>query len=119
MNTRNTGTFYEDAACEYLRRQGITILERNFRCRQGEIDIIGRQKDCIIFFEVKYRRTENYGEAIRAVPFPKQKKICMCADYYCMQHPWISTIRYDVIGITDTKIEWVKNAFEHVGYSWN
>lgn len=119
MNTRNIGKFYEDAACEYLRRHGITILERNFRCRQGEIDIIGRQKDCVIFVEVKYRRTNQCGEALGAVSFQKQKKICKCAAYYCMQHPWVSHIRYDVIGITDTKIEWIQDAFDHTGYGWN
>lgn len=119
VNTRKIGTFYEDAACEYLRKQNIRIIERNFRCRQGEVDIIGRQKDCVIFFEVKYRRSDSFGEALAAVPFQKQKKICKCADYYCMTHPWISCIRYDVIGITDTRIEWVQNAFSHIGYHWN
>lgn len=119
MNTRNIGTFYEDAACGYLRREGITILERNFRCRQGEIDIIGREKNLVIFFEVKYRRSDIYGEALYAVPVKKQKKICRCADFYCMKHPWITQIRYDVIAITDTKVEWVQNAFSHIGYHWS
>lgn len=119
MNTRQTGTFYEDAACEYLRRQGVTILQRNFRCRQGEVDIIGRYKDCVIFFEVKYRRTDTYGEALLAVPFQKKKRICKCAEVYCMYHPYVTRFRYDVIGITDTKIEWVRDAFQHIGYGWN
>lgn len=119
MNTRKIGTFYEDAVCEYLRQHGISIIERNFRCRQGEIDIIGRDKDCVIFIEVKYRRTDTFGEALYAVPYYKQKKICCCADYYCMTHPWIRHFRYDVVGITDTRIEWVQNAFCHIGYHWN
>ncbi len=118
MNTREIGIFYEDAACEYLRSQGITIIERNFRCRQGEVDIIGKDKDCVIFFEVKFRRTDAFGDALQAVPYYKQKKICRCADYYCMTHPWIESIRYDVIGITDTRIEWIKNAFFHIGHHW-
>ena len=117
MNTRKIGAFYEEAACEYLQKQGVLIMERNFRCRQGEVDIIGRDKNCVIFFEVKYRRSEEFG-ALYAVPYTKQKKICRCADYYMMTHPWIYQIRYDVIGITGTRIEWVKNAFNHIGYHW-
>lgn len=118
MNTRKIGTFYEDAVCEYLRSQGISIIERNFRCRQGEVDIIGKDKDCLVFFEVKYRKTDAYGGALQAVSYYKQKKICRCADYYCIIHPWIQQIRYDVVGITDTRIEWIKNAFSHIGYHW-
>lgn len=117
MNTRKIGAFYEESACEYLKEQGITIIERNFRCHQGEVDIIGRDKNCVIFFEVKYRRSEEFG-ALNAVSRTKQKKICRCADYYIMIHPWICQIRYDVIGITDTRIEWVENAFNHIGYHW-
>ena len=117
MNTRKIGAFYEEAACAYLQNQEIEIMERNFRCRQGEVDIIGRDKNCVVFFEVKYRRSEAF-EALYAVPYTKQKKICRCADYYMMIHPWIYQIRYDVIGITGTRIEWVKNAFNHIGYHW-
>ncbi len=119
MNTKNIGTFYEDSVYEYLKEQGIRILEQNFRCRQGEIDIIGRWKDCLIFFEVKYRKADSFGGALGAVDFRKQKKICRCADYYCMLHSWNGNLRYDVIGITDTKIEWIKDAFSHIGYHWS
>lgn len=118
MNTREIGAFYETAVCEYLQKHGIVIMERNFRCRQGEVDIIGRDKNCIVFFEVKYRKTDSYGDAIQTVPYHKQKRICRCADYYCMTHAWISQIRYDVVGITDTRMEWVQNAFNHIGYHW-
>ena len=119
MNTRKKGAFYEDVACRHLQQHGIIILERNFRCRIGEIDIIGKKNDCIIFFLVKYRHSDYNGAALAAVGFSKQKRICRCADVYCMFHPWIKNIRYDVIGITDTKLEWIENAFSHIGYSWN
>jgi len=118
VNKRELGTFYEDAASEYLQRKGIMILERNFRCRMGEIDIIGKENDCVVFFEVKYRKSGEYGQAIAAVDYKKQKRISKCASFYCMQHPQIKCIRYDVIGITDTNIEWVKNAFPHRGYGF-
>ena len=118
LNTRKTGTFYEQAACEYLEARGIQIVERNYRCRTGEIDIVAKDKNCIVFVEVKYRKTVICGEALGMVGYTKQKKICQCARIYCMYHPWIREIRYDVIGITDTKIEWIQNAFEHMGYAW-
>ena len=118
MNTRKTGTFYEDAACEYLQAHGLEIVERNFRCKLGEIDIVAKDKNCIVFTEVKYRKNDTFGEALWAVGYTKQKKICQCAKVYCMYYPWINEIRYDVIGVTDTKIEWIPNAFEHIGYAW-
>ena len=118
LNTRKKGTYYEGAACEYLKKQGVVILEQNYRCRQGEIDIIARDGDCTVFVEVKYRKDNAFGDALAAVGHAKQRKICRCALVYCMHHPWITSIRYDVIGITDTKVEWIKNAFEHTEYSW-
>lgn len=118
MNKREIGTFYETAVCEYLKKHGIWILERNFCCKQGEVDIIGRDRDCIVFFEVKYRRTNAFGDALQAVPYNKQKKISRCADFYCMKHRGITQIRFDVVGITDTRIDWIQNAFCHIGYHW-
>lgn len=118
MNKREIGTFYEEAVCEYLKQNGIWIVERNFRCHQGEVDIIGKEGDCLVFFEVKYRKTNAFGDALQAVPYNKQKKICRCADFYCVKHRWKGQIRFDVIGITGTKIDWIRNAFDHIGYHW-
>lgn len=118
MNKRQIGTFYENAACEYLKKQGVCILEQNYRCKIGEIDIIGRQGDCVIFVEVKYRKSEEFGAPLAVVDVNKQKTICKCAAVYCMRHPHVTQIRYDVIGITDTQINWVQNAFMHRGYGY-
>ena len=118
MNKRESGSFYEDAACEYLKGHGVHVLQRNYRCKMGEIDIIGRLDECIIFFEVKYRKSEECGTPLAAVDYKKQKTICRCASVYCMQHPYITSIRYDVIGISDTKIDWIQNAFPHRGYGF-
>lgn len=118
MNKRQIGTFYETRACEYLQENGIHILKRNYRCKTGEIDIIGKDGDCVVFFEVKYRKSDEYGHAFFAVDARKQNKICRCAAFYCMQNVWVNEFRYDVIGISDTKIEWIKNAFGHKGYGF-
>ena len=108
----------EKANCKYLEKQGVQILERNYRCKMGEIDIIGRQGDCFIFFEVKYRKSEEFGQALSFVDYKKQRTICRCVAAYCMKHTYITQFRYDVIGITDTKIEWIQNAFCHSGYGF-
>ena len=118
MNKRRVGTFYEELACDYLQKHGIRIVKRNYRCKSGEIDIIGKDGNCIVFFEVKYRKTDEYGHAFYAVDAQKQRRICKCATVYCVQNAYVQEIRYDVIGISDTKIEWIKNAFEHRGYGF-
>lgn len=118
MNKRQIGAFYEEAACEYLEKQGVDILQKNYRCRMGEIDIIGKQGNCVIFFEVKYRKSDAVGNTLAAVDYKKQVTISRCAAVYCMQHPEVQEMRYDVIGINDTKIEWIRNAFPHRGYGF-
>ncbi|MDD6202294.1 MAG: YraN family protein [Lachnospiraceae bacterium] len=118
MNKRKTGTFYEEIACKYLQKQGIKILERNFNCHFGEIDIIGKEGDCVIFFEVKFRKDNSFGTPQEAVTKKKQCTISKCSDYYLMRHTEITRIRYDVIAISNTKVTWIKNAFFHQGYSF-
>lgn len=117
MNKRAVGSFYEEAAMEYLQSKGIKIIQKNFRCKNGEIDIIGKDGECTVFFEVKYRANEEYGGALMAVGKQKQRRICKCAMVYCMLHPEVKELRYDVIAITDSKIDWIQNAFLHIGYS--
>lgn len=115
MNTRKTGAAYEEMAAEYLRKQGIKILEKNYRNRNGEIDLIGRDSEYLIFFEVKYRKSLKNGTPAEAVTFSKQKKICQVADYYRLTHGIgeFCAVRYDVISICDKEITWYQNAFSH------
>lgn len=116
MNKREIGTFYEEAVSEYLKLQGIEIICKNFRCRFGEIDLIGRENDCLIFFEVKYRKDERFGYPVEAVTEMKKRTICKCASYYCVKFDVKAPIRYDVIGVIGTQITWIKDAFTHRGY---
>ena len=82
FNRRAIGTKYETLACEYLTRHGYQILCRNFRCRQGEIDIIAKLENKIIFVEVKSRMSKDYGLACEAVDYKKASKITSVAKYY-------------------------------------
>ncbi len=116
MNNRQTGTFYEREAVRYLRDLGVRVLEVNFRCRQGEIDIIGYDGTCLIFVEVKARDSLRAGYGAEAVDFRKQQKICRVADYYRMKHKIgeFQESRYDCVVIDQGKISWIRNAFMHV-----
>lgn len=116
MNNRKTGTEWEIQAADYLTRNGMRIIEKNFRCRQGEIDLIGYHEGYLVFVEVKYRSSYGSGHALEAVDYRKQCKICKAADYYRYSRHLGTDIgvRYDVIGIQNGKIEWIQNAFPHV-----
>ena len=115
MNRRDTGSAYEKIAADYLRKQGIKIREMNYRISQGEIDLIGEDKDTIIFIEVKYRKTASYGYPWEAVSINKQKKICKVARQYCYGKRIKKQVRYDIVSICGEEILWFQDAFEHIG----
>ena len=114
MNKRNLGTFYEDIAAGYINNHGGKVIKRNFRTRQGEIDIIARDGDYLCFVEVKYRATSKAGSSLDAVTPSKQRKICQAALFYMNQkriNPETMNIRFDVVGIDGDKITHIENAF--------
>lgn len=115
MNKRQVGDSWEEAAVRYLEAQGMRVLERNFRCRQGEIDIIGFHEGCLCFVEVKYRRDTAFGSALEAVDARKQRKICRCADYYLYRHPACREggVRFDVVAVCGESVQWIQNAFDY------
>lgn len=117
MNTRQIGAKKEEMAAKYLQQNGMEILERNFRNRQGEIDIIGRHEGYLVFVEVKYRSNTRQGYPAEAVDFRKQRQICKVADYYRMIHGLgeQTKVRYDVIAVVRDEITWIQNAFYHMG----
>lgn len=115
MNKRQMGAFWEEAAALYLQRAGVRIAARNFRCSQGEIDIIGFHQDCLVFFEVKYRKDAAFGEALEAVDARKQYRICRCADFYlyrCHKGQELS-VRFDVVAVCGETVQWIQNAFDY------
>ena len=115
-NTRKTGNEKENEAAAYLARNGLLILERNFSCRQGEIDIIGMDGQYLVFVEVKYRSSREFDNPLAAVGRRKQQKICRVADYYRykMQFSSDTPVRYDVVGILGKETVWIRNAFPHI-----
>ena len=107
----------ESKAAQFLRRCGYTILEKNYRCRCGEIDIIARHRDTLVFVEVKARRTGRFGGAKAAVTAAKQRKVSQVALHYLKATRQIDRrARFDVVAICgsapDERFELVRNAFE-------
>ncbi len=94
------GNIGEDVACKYIEKIGYNVLERNFKCRQGEIDIIAKNKNEIVFIEVKTRRNKKYGSGIDAVDLIKQRHIYKSSEYYLyLMKLENKQTRYDVIEI--------------------
>lgn len=116
QNKRKVGGTWEKQAAEYLTKQGMRIVETNFRCKQGEIDLIGYHDGYLVFVEVKYRSTSKQGYALEAVDYRKQSKICRVADYYRYLHKVsdFTKLRYDVVAVQNGEISWIQNAFNHV-----
>jgi putative endonuclease len=115
LNNRRVGAQKEEEVCAHLLSEGVNILERNFRCRQGEIDVIGYDGEYLVFFEVKYRKTPNKGNAAQAVGTAKQRKICRVADYYRFLHHCAedTPVRFDVIAVDGKQLSWIQNAFDY------
>jgi putative endonuclease len=111
----------EEIAARYLLGKKYEILQRNFRSRHGEIDIIARRKNVLIFVEVKTRRSSAFGSPLEAVSLKKQRSIGSVAQAY-LQHNRLngSAARFDVIAVLlgsgAPEIEHIENAFELPGY---
>ena len=116
MNRRKLGGEKENRAAAFIEGQGGRIIERNFRSRMGEIDLIARDEGAVCFIEVKYRSSFSRGYPGVAVGKKKQFTICRVSDYYRMKHHMPEDIpyRFDVISITKDEIIWHKNAFEYL-----
>lgn len=113
-NQRQAGSAYESLAADYLKGKGYQILEKNYFCKIGEVDIIARLENTIVFVEVKYRKSRGHGNPLEAVNQAKMRKICRVADFYIMSHKLSEvSARFDVIGILGEEISHIENAFEY------
>jgi putative endonuclease len=112
-NTHAIGALYEQRAVEFLQEKGYGILERNYRCRHGEIDIVARYGKQYVFIEVKYRKDLRKGDPAEAVDFYKQKRIRYMARHYLYSHHIGEEVpcRFDVVAILGQEIRLIENAF--------
>jgi len=114
MNTRTLGSFGEEEAARFLRRKGYRIVERNFRCRFGEIDIIARKRNILAFVEVKLRKDSRFAEAREFVTRSKQQRILASAQLYLAAHPEDVQPRFDVVEVYAPEGEKGKVTVEHL-----
>lgn len=108
---KQTGDAGESQACDYLKKKGYTICQRNFRGRFGEVDIIAEKGNTLIFVEVKTRRTTGFGQGFEAVTRDKQQKLLKTAELYIVQKKHIGPARFDVISIDNGVVTHIENAF--------
>jgi len=112
MNTRKEGFTGEEMAARFLKKRGYKILERNFSSTHGEIDIVAKDKNFIVFVEVKRRKSEYFGAPEEAVTPLKQKSIINCAKVWLVQNKlYGSPVRFDVVSIMREDITLLKDAF--------
>lgn len=107
-------------ACSYLKRAGLKHLQSNYHCRYGEIDLIMLTSDnTVVFVEVKFRKSRQFGNSLEMVGHTKQQKIRATASHFLMKNPNIQKLpcRFDVVGLTSAsnkspgEIIWIENAF--------
>ena len=96
---KERGNWGEDRAARYLRLHGYRIVERNFRCRQGEIDVIARKGETVAFVEVKQRKNADFGEAREFVTFSKQRRVIAAAELWLVKTGCELQPRFDVIEV--------------------
>ena len=91
----------EEKACNYLKSKKYKILEKNYRCLYGEIDIIAKYNNTLVIIEVKYRKSAKFGKGYEAVNYTKQQKIIKTLQYYINEKNVKMPVRFDVISIYD------------------
>ena len=113
MDNREQGRRYEVFAAKYLCSRGYQIIAQNFRCRQGEVDVIAKDGRDLAFVEVKYRKNLEAGFPAEAVDRKKQQKIRQAARYYLYRNHYGEEVpcRFDMVSIVGEKISLIQDAF--------
>ena len=110
----NKGAEAEQLAATFLQRQGLKLVETNYRCRFGEIDLICNDQNTLVFVEVRLRGNDAFGGAAASITAGKQHKLVLAARHYLQQLRSLPSCRFDVVllrSLRDNEIEWIRNAF--------
>jgi putative endonuclease len=110
--TAAVGEDKERLALAFLQNQGLRLIARNHRCRRGEIDLVMRDGDTLVFVEVRYRRSTRFGTPAETVDVHKQRRLEAAALHYLQQHPTKLPCRFDVLAVSgNNHIDWIRDAF--------
>ncbi|WP_211461203.1 YraN family protein [Collimonas silvisoli] len=109
-----SGQIAEARALSYLQQHGLKLIEQNFRCKGGEIDLILAEpaSDLLVFVEVRQRSSPRYGGAAASVTRSKQAKLIVAAQIFLQRYADPPACRFDVVAIEGDAIEWIRQAFE-------
>lgn len=108
------GQHFELVAANWLQARGLQLIERNYHCRGGELDLIMRQGDTLVFVEVRYRADNDHGGAAASVTPAKQRKLMLAARHYLTHHginEASQACRFDVLAFEGNQPDWIQNAF--------
>ena len=116
--TTAIGDRWEKQALEHLISRGLERITENFRCRMGEIDLVMRDRDCLVFVEVRYRRKNRFATAAGSVDSLKQSKLTRAAAAYLARHPQncdiavrFDVVAFDAAGGDQCTLQWLQDAF--------
>ena len=115
---QDSGRSAEDFAQEYLLQQGLRLIDRNWRCRSGELDLVMLDGDTVVFVEVRYRRHRAWGGALESVDSRKQQKLIRAAQLFLQQESRLAKhpCRFDVVALDrpgkEQEPNWIRNAFD-------
>jgi putative endonuclease len=102
----------EDAALDWLQQRHLKLVERNFRCKGGEIDLVMQDGDALVFVEVRKRADKVHGGAVASITPAKQKRLIIAAQHYLQRYRMPPACRFDVVAIDGDETVWLKNAIE-------
>jgi putative endonuclease len=105
----------EQQALDFLQSKGLRLKERNFSCKIGEIDLIMRDDETLVFVEVRYRQSSDFGSALETITHKKQRKLLATANRYLQIKRLDSVCRIDIVALNGSgpaPIEWIKNAIQ-------
>ncbi|SDS30970.1 putative endonuclease [Halopseudomonas sabulinigri] len=115
---QRTGNQAEALAEQIMCRAGLSCLARNYRCKQGELDLVMRDGDTVVFVEVRYRRHNRWGGAAESVNQAKQQRVILAAQHFLLHHPKLANrpCRFDVIAAEGNPADpaaynWIREAF--------
>jgi putative endonuclease len=106
------GQGWEQQARLHLQRHGLRLVEANFRCKGGEIDLIMQDGDSLVFVEVRQRADRSHGGAAASVTPAKIRRLVRAAQWYLTRLPVMPACRFDLVAIDGSQLEWLRNVIE-------
>lgn len=109
---QRSGDHAEDLALAHLQQHGLLLLERNFRCKGGEIDLVMQDGASLVFVEVRARASASHGGALASITPAKQRRLIVAAQHFLQRYDQTPACRFDVIAIEKGRLEWLRHAIE-------